>query len=144
MGFTLTTPFHALCHFQAGLLTLTGGYPKRTEANAIDSDGTVIFSHGKLAGGSALTRRLCRKHGRPFLHVDLAKEVEPARVVSDWIRERDIKVLNVAGSRESKHPGIHDQVVEIIKRVLVGTGRAGTGQGDNVIRETVVPFLLAG
>jgi len=39
-------------------------------------------------------------------------------------------VLNVAGSKESKHPGIHYQVVGIIKRVLVGSGRAG----DNVIR----------
>ena len=121
------------------------GYPKRTEANVIDSDGTVIFSHGKLAGGSALTRRLCRKHGRPFLYVDLAKEVDLARTVSDWIREWDIKVLNVAGSRESKYPGIHDQVVEVIKRVLVvAMDRDGTGQGDNVIRETVVPYLLAG
>ena len=110
----------------------------------IDSDGTVIFSHGKLAGGFALTRRLCKKHGRPFLHVDLGKEVDPARVVSDWIMEWDIKVLNVAGSRESKHPGIHNQVVEIIKRVLVAMGRAGTGQEDKEIRETVVPFLLAG
>ena len=79
-----------------------------------------------------------------FLYVDLEKEVDPAREVSDWIREWDIKVLNVAGSRESKWPGIHDQVVRIIKRVLVATGRAGTGQGDNVIRETVLPFLLAG
>jgi len=52
----------------------------------------------------------------------------------------------VASSRESKHPGIHDQVVGIIKLVLVAMGwvDTGTGQDDNVVRETVVPFLLAG
>ncbi len=32
-------------------------YPKRTEQNVIDSDGTVIFTHGKLSGGSDLTRK---------------------------------------------------------------------------------------
>ena len=30
----------------------TGSYPKRTEQNVIDSDGTVILSHGSLKGGS--------------------------------------------------------------------------------------------
>lgn len=36
----------------------TTSYPKRTEKNILDSDGTVIFTFGKLTGGSELTRRL--------------------------------------------------------------------------------------
>jgi len=95
-----------------------GGYPKRTEANVVDSDGTVVFSHGKLTGGSALTRRLCKKHGKPFLYVDLGKETDPAYLLSDWITEYDIQVLNVAGSRESKHTGMHDLVMGIIRQIL--------------------------
>jgi len=35
----------------------TASYPKRTEKNVLDSDGTLILSHGKLTGGSALTVR---------------------------------------------------------------------------------------
>ena len=31
-------------------------YEKRTELNVVDSDGTLLVSHGKLTGGSALTR----------------------------------------------------------------------------------------
>ena len=104
-----------------------GGYPKRTEANVVDSDGTVVFSYGKLTGGSLLTRQLCKKHGKPFLHVELGKETHPALILSDWVMEWDIKVLNVAGSRESKHSGIHGQVVEIIKAVSEASGWAGTG-----------------
>ena len=96
-----------------------GGYPKRTEQNVIDSDGTVIFSYGKLSSGSALTRRLCKKQDKPFLYIDLGKETDPEESVNKWVVDHDINVLNVAGSRESKHPGIHDQVVGIIKRVLV-------------------------
>ena len=34
----------------------TSDYPSRTKLNIIDSHGTVIFSRGRLTGGSALTR----------------------------------------------------------------------------------------
>jgi len=49
----------------------TASYPKRTEKNILDSDGTLILSHGKLTGGSALTVKVATKHDRPWLHVDL-------------------------------------------------------------------------
>ena len=43
----------------------TASYPKRTAQNVIDSDGTVILTHGSLTGGSLLTgRRLCRMADR--------------------------------------------------------------------------------
>ena len=51
----------------------SGSYPKRTEQNVIDSDGTVIFSQGKLTGGSALTGKTAEKHARPWLHLDMDK-----------------------------------------------------------------------
>ncbi|MBF0234452.1 MAG: hypothetical protein HQK65_15635 [Desulfamplus sp.] len=79
-----------------------GGYPKRTEMNIIDSDGTVIFSYGKLTSGSALTRKLCRQHKKPFLYIDLGTEQYPKEHLSFWAIEWDVKILNVAGSRESK------------------------------------------
>ena len=31
-------------------------YTQRTELNVVDSDGTLLFSHGVLKGGSALTQ----------------------------------------------------------------------------------------
>jgi hypothetical protein len=48
----------------------TASYPKRTVQNIIDSDGTVIISRGKLSGGSAYTRKMAVKHGRPWLHIE--------------------------------------------------------------------------
>ena len=44
----------------------TASYPKRTEKNILDSDGTVIFSRGKITGGSALTKKLAKQHDRPM------------------------------------------------------------------------------
>ncbi len=51
----------------------TASYPKRTEQNVIESDGTVIISHGMLTGGSAFTSEMARKHGRPCIHLDMEK-----------------------------------------------------------------------
>ena len=51
----------------------SSSYPERTEQNVIDSDGTVIITHGKLSGGSKLTDKLAEKHFRPCLHVNFNK-----------------------------------------------------------------------
>ena len=39
----------------------TQNYPKRTEQNVIDSDGTLIITHGKLTGGSNTDQGICRE-----------------------------------------------------------------------------------
>jgi hypothetical protein len=86
----------------------TSSYPKRTQQNVIDSDGTLIFSHGKLAGGSLLTLKMAEKHDRPFLHVDF-NYISPfaaVKAISYWIERHGIEILNVAGPRLSKDPSI--------------------------------------
>lgn len=101
---------------------LTASYPKRTEQNVMDSDGTLIFSRGKLTGGSALTRKLAKQHERPWLHIDLDKVglTEAYEMIAGWFDEYDVHVLNVAGPRASKDPMIHDVVVIILENVLKG------------------------
>ncbi len=99
----------------------TGSYPERTEQNVIDSDGTVIISHGKLTGGSKLTDKLAEKHLRPCLHVDLNKTAAfiAVSIISSWIDLHKIKILNVAGSRASKDPDIYQDVKFIIEGVIL-------------------------
>ena len=100
----------------------TTSYPKRTEKNILDSDGTLIFSRGKLTGGSALTRKLAKQHERPWLHIDLDKVVatQAVQILAGWVGDNDIQALNVAGPRASKDPGIHDFVVGILEIALKG------------------------
>ena len=76
------------------------GYPQRTELNILASDGTLIFSHGKMVGGSALTQKLATKHSRPCLHVDLNEisAYKAVEIIRTWIDVKGIKILNVAGS----------------------------------------------
>jgi hypothetical protein len=81
-------------------------YAERTRRNVIDSDGTLILAIGELHGGTLLTAQLAEKNGKPCLIIDLASPPMPGKVHS-WIREHEISVLNVAGPRETQHPGMH-------------------------------------
>lgn len=92
-------------------------YPVRTEKNVIDSDGTLILTWGKPKGGTALTLKLARVHKKPYLLIDLSAE-EEVRFVRDWLRAHKIKVLNVAGPRESEAPGIYNKAVYFFKKFL--------------------------
>lgn len=95
-------------------------YARRTEQNVADSDGTLIFSHGPLTGGSALTRKMAQKHGRPWLHVDLLKinSFGAAQSIHAWISEQRIGVLNVAGPRQSQDARIYRATFDILEAVL--------------------------
>jgi hypothetical protein len=74
-----------------------------------DSDATLILFRGRLTGGSARTAEHAARLGRPLLTLDLDATPDPA-VAADWVRRQGVRVLNVAGPRESGAPGIYAQV----------------------------------
>lgn len=96
-------------------------YPPRTERNVVDSDGTVVFTFGPPDGGSLLTIDFAKQHKKPWLAVDLERppEVAVANVLR-WLKRRlpENGVLNVAGSRRSKAPGIHRAVKRVVRDVI--------------------------
>lgn len=79
-------------------------YAARTEQNVIDSDGTVLFSHGKPAGGTGLTREMALKLGKQMLGIDLnlVSPSDAASLIVSWIQMQRIQILNVAGPRPAK------------------------------------------
>jgi len=95
-----------------------GGYPKRTEQNVIDSDGTVFFTYGKLSGGSSLTKMFAVKHKRPWLHVNLNTTSDPVDLIINWLIKWEIEILNIAGKTASKSPAIYNRVKNIIEQIL--------------------------
>lgn len=98
----------------------SANYNKRTEQNVIDSDGTLILSHGKLTGGSDYTRDMVLRHGRPLLHLDLSNmpTSKAASQIKSWVAEHEIKILNVAGPRASKDPSIYRSTTKILESAL--------------------------
>jgi hypothetical protein len=95
------------------------GCPERNEQNVIDSDGTLIISHGKLTGRSSLTVKLAKQHKKEWLHIDLKiiRGFSAAQLVKSWIVLNDIKVLNVGGPRASEDPDIYEDAVRLLKAV---------------------------
>lgn len=97
------------------LTELTGDdYPARTEKNVMESDGTLILNVGKLSGGTELTLDYSRKHHKPCLVIQLDCGPETGPVIQ-WAKENPIRVLNIAGPRESKQPGLHDIAVAFLR-----------------------------
>ncbi len=72
-------------------------------------------------GGTALTKQLAERYGRPLLVVDLRTEQGPDPVTA-WLEENGIATLNVAGPRESQQPGIHDLAQAFIARLIERLG----------------------
>ncbi len=92
--------------------TVSADFSERTAANVRDSDGTLIISRGPLSGGSLYTGEVADQLGRTCLHVD------PYEDTIEGLDRNDIKVLNVAGPRASKDPGVHDRAVDVLRIVL--------------------------
>jgi hypothetical protein len=99
------------------LETPAAEYTQRTEWNVHDSDGTLVFTRGTPRGGTAYTLSVARATGKPHLHVDLAAAADPD-LVRRWIAAERIRVLNVAGPRESDTPGIGAAAAAFLRRVL--------------------------
>lgn len=99
-------------------------YAVRTEQNVMDSDGTLILFRDQVTGGTRLTRNLAVKHRRPQMRIDLQQadslsQIEIARAeIFKWLKQHQIRVLNIAGPRESSSPGIHQQALSFLSQVL--------------------------
>lgn len=91
-----------------GLEQHQGGYAARTRANVHRADMTLIVvddAEEPLTGGTSLTKRLAHESGRPWMVVGVGKQGGVEAAV-DFIGRVRPGVLNVAGPRESKAPGI--------------------------------------
>lgn len=104
--------------------TPQASYQERTRRNVRDSDATLILTRGQPTRGSALTAAFARELRRPCLIVNLDHQADTA-AVRRWLTERRVRVLNVAGPRESTSPGIYEQAQMFLRAILADGGTAG-------------------
>lgn len=108
--------------------SLSPGYQARTEANVVDSDGTIRFARNFSSPGEKCTVRYIRQYLKPCCDVDIASPT-PHKQVATWILVNNIKVLNVAGNSETTSPGIRDFVEEYLGIVFdILKNYEGTGK----------------
>jgi len=97
-------------------------YLQRTEWNARDADGTVIFTmKPAVSRGSKRTIEFAQKHTKPWLHLYPDMEQDPVEALHGFVEKHQIRSLNVAGSRSSKEPRLHAWVSEILEAAFFAT-----------------------
>ena len=96
--------------------TPSTSYSVRTEWNVRDSDATLILSSRPLLGGTQLTLELAKQYRRPSLVLDA--QIGAIETAVNWLSKNDIRVLNVAGPRESESPGVYSHALRFLTDLL--------------------------
>jgi hypothetical protein len=91
-------------------------YADRTRRNALESDATLVLNAGVLEAGTQLTVSICESARKPVHIVQLddvalGQNVERVR---EWLQANRVAVLNIAGPRESKRPGIYQRARDFL------------------------------
>jgi len=97
--------------------TTSEQYAQRTKWNVRDSDGTLIISNGPLTGGTRSTHLLAEQHHKPCWIINLSDGID-SDAIRQWLETNDIKILNVAGPRESSQPGIYNRARQVLLELL--------------------------
>lgn len=100
--------------------TETRNYAERTDLNILEADATIILSHGKLSGGSLLTKQLAEKHNKPFLQIDFCQtniQLASSKAKA-FLESNDCKVLNIAGPRASGDLEIYAKTKEFLQTLF--------------------------
>lgn len=93
--------------------TLVTNYRHRTQLNIKYSNGTVLI--GIPSAGSEETAIQAEIQQKPLFRIKLndlsvSNHRQQVFLFREWLEENEIKVLNVAGNRESVSPGIEFMV----------------------------------
>lgn len=99
-------------------------YDERTRRNVRDSDATLVITHkGRMEEGTGLTIKFAQQLKKDFYHFNIeaigfdAKEPGYSTQIGGlykWISGNEIRILNIAGNRESTSPGINRMVADLL------------------------------
>ena len=95
-------------------------YAARTKRNVAESDATLILTRGAPDRGTLLTLKTAEAKAKPVLVVDLAETPVSDAVgrILAWLRTQPGGMLNVAGPRESRKPGIQAEASGVLERLF--------------------------
>lgn len=99
---------------------LSKDYAERTRANVDWAAATLVIFRGRLTGGTLLTWEYAKNRNKPVLPVNLGTESTDRALerIVKWLVDKQPEVLNIAGPRESTHPGIYAQTQHLLRLAL--------------------------
>jgi hypothetical protein len=105
--------------------TESDDYRVRTRLNVENADVTLLFTHsGGPDGGTLFTKNYAIKKGKPWMSIkfgmqDMNADIKHSRWLYDKLKAHSKLlgrplIINVAGNRESKCPGIQKRTRDVI------------------------------
>ena len=97
-----------------------GGFGERTVKNVRDSDGTLVLYFAQLLGGTQTTVTACIEGEKPYCLLDGSQlpSKRAAELATHFVRENDIRILNVAGPRASEDADAYVFAFEVVTGLL--------------------------
>ena len=96
-------------------------YFERLKKNIIDSDGTVVLTHGQRTVGSKAVKDLAVNHNKPLLDVNLGERSidNTVSLIRDWMSNHAMDTIYFTGSKTGLDHGtkIYDEVIQIIRGI---------------------------
>lgn len=94
---------------------------EKTKLNIRFSDGTLVIVPSwpmpeQIKDGTILTIATVTTLNRPCLIIDLSDKRDDVNKMVTWIKDNNIKILNIAGPREVSSPGIHDLAYKLLNK----------------------------
>lgn len=94
-------------------------YIDRTWKNIIESDGTLIIQdESDLDEGTQQTISICNQLSKPYVIFETNGTINSGYQFRRWIIEHKIKVLNVAGNRQSSSPDINGKAYLLLIKLF--------------------------
>lgn len=116
--------YRALKEISGDFKTEKENYDARTKRNIKDSDGTLIIIPkfrlpSNMKDGTQLTISEAKNQSKPLFIIKLFDSAEKnSESIVNWIKENQIKTLNIGGPRESSSPGIYKSCFAFLEAVL--------------------------
>jgi Circularly permutated YpsA SLOG family len=96
-------------------------FANRTIANIENSDGTILLGNSQ-SPGSKITLDVANDRKKPILAISLETvlndKTTAAKLIEDFVKENNIKILNVAGNRERVSPGLEAATAQVVQMGL--------------------------
>ncbi len=90
----------------------------RTRKNVDESDGTLIIFQDEMDGGTLYTLQYAKKQLNPVCIIKKETGVNKSEFRL-WMEINKIKVLNVAGPRESNSGGIYEFTLGVLEELFL-------------------------
>ena len=97
--------------------TVTTGHSERTRLNIEDSDATLIIYLTEMDEGTQYTLQYAKKKLKPVFLIKESDQINPDEFMN-WMDNNNIRILNVAGPRESCVEGTYKFAFKVLGETL--------------------------